>query len=498
MSKSASSDSFCFRSPQRLPVRPISYAVLVAALLSTTVFVSLHAMPVSSALPLVLVSQTNPPLYNSDGTKRTNAAGAPMTSPRLIELEFANPLINPSTNTKVRILLPQNYPKAGANYPVLYLLHGGQPRGGGRGGAHVWTQNILAPQTLFDFTGDKDVVIVMPDGGDLGFYSDWYNGGSFGPPMWETFHLAQLIPYIEANYNVRTDRGGRVVAGVSMGGFGAMSYAARHPDLFAGTYAFSGALDNAFLGPESAFPTQMRPDAIWGPFLTQEVRWHGHNPLDLAENLAPLQVWFRTGRGLPGGPAPDDGDPAKLGLEGKIALLNDRFHERLNELRIAHFYDSYPRGGHIQYHFMESFLQAWPNIAADFMRPVQNPVQFNYRSIEPNFRVWDWEFTVTRDVVEFLYLTNVSKSGLTIRGSGDIRVRTAPGFLPHHDYSLNVSGAAEAKVSPEKVKADSDGRLEFDVRLGKSHALQQYTLEQKEAEKRDPFYWKEAEISIVP
>jgi len=467
-------------------------------LLSSALPVSLHSMPVSSAPPLVLVKQTNPPIYNSDGTVRTDADGKPVTSPRLIELEFANPRVNPSANTKVRLLLPTNYPGSDSRHPVLYLLHGGQAQGNGQGNAHIWTERFLTPQTLFDYTAGKDVVIVMPDGGDVGFYSDWFNEGGFGSPMWETFHLAQLIPYIEANYEVRTDRGGRVVAGLSMGGFGAMSYAARHPDLFAATYSFSGVLDNALLRPEGAGVPQLKTEAIWGPFLTQEVRWHGHNPLDLAENLAPLPLWFRTGRGLPGGPAPDDGDPAKLGLEGKIALLNDRFHERLDELQISHYYDSYPQGGHDRYHFMESLLLAWPNIEADFRRTVQDPVVFNYRSIEPSIRIWDWNFTVTRDVVEFLYLSNVSKSGLTIRGSGQVNVRTAPVFKPNHYYTLMGSGSPGVAVSPNSVKADNEGRLKFDVQLGASHSLQQYTLEQKAVETVDPSYWKEAVISIVP
>ena len=64
-----------------------------------------------------------------------------------------------------------------------------------------------------------------------------------GPPEWETFHIQQLIPWIDDRYRVDPSRAARAIAGLSMGGFGAMSYAARHPDLFSWAGSFSGAVD---------------------------------------------------------------------------------------------------------------------------------------------------------------------------------------------------------------------------------------------------------------
>ena len=52
-------------------------------------------------------------------------------------------------------------------------------------------------------------------------------------PKLETFTIEQLIPWVDGHYRAAARRRGRAVAGLSMGGFGAMSYAARHPDLFA-------------------------------------------------------------------------------------------------------------------------------------------------------------------------------------------------------------------------------------------------------------------------
>jgi len=72
----------------------------------------------------------------------------------------------------------------------------------------------------------RQVLVVMPEGGPVGWYSDWWNHGAGGPPAWETFHLRELRQVLEAGHGAG-DR--RVIAGLSMGGFGALSYAARQP-----------------------------------------------------------------------------------------------------------------------------------------------------------------------------------------------------------------------------------------------------------------------------
>ena len=59
-------------------------------------------------------------------------------------------------------------------------------------------------------------------GGRGGFYANWLNFGKGGPPMWETYHIDQLIPFIDANLRTIPKRQGRAIAGLSMGGFGAM------------------------------------------------------------------------------------------------------------------------------------------------------------------------------------------------------------------------------------------------------------------------------------
>ena len=147
-------------------------------------------------------------------------------------------------------------------------------------------------------------IVVAPDGGFSGYYSDWYNAGSGGPPMYETYDIDQLIPLIDAHFRTIASRAGRAVIGESMGGYGVMTYAVRHPDLFGAAVSMSGFVDSNY-APEIALisggPLSQAalPDSIYGPRATQEVRWHGHNPTDLADNLRDLDIQVRSANGIP-------------------------------------------------------------------------------------------------------------------------------------------------------------------------------------------------------
>src|SRR5213079_1878335 len=120
---------------------------------------------------------------------------------RLVELTFQTPALNGSTG--VRVLLPAGYdPKAKRRYPVLYLLHGSVDD------YRSWTDKGDAER----LTAALPLIVVMPNAGNGGFYSDWYNNGAGGPPRWETYHLRQLIPWIDRRYRTVASRRGRATA----------------------------------------------------------------------------------------------------------------------------------------------------------------------------------------------------------------------------------------------------------------------------------------------
>lgn len=413
---------------------------------------------------------------------------------RFVELSFDNPRVTPPVApAKVRILLPRGWKDSTRDYPAVLLLHGAGDRFDG------WTEKHDGwPTTLEEFTADQEVVVVMPDGGTSefpGWYSDWFNGGDFGPPQWETWHIAQLLPWVKDTFPVRDDRGGWVVAGLSMGGFGAMSYLARHPDEFAAGFSFSGALNTL---PEGEF---IVPPGVWGNAVEQEVRIRGHNPPDLVDNLRDAaQIWFRTGQGLQGGPAPKDSDPVGTAIEAGAWQTNETFDRALHDAGLEHHYDAYPQGGHNWWHWHDGLqTHAWPVITDLFARQdiPDIPNDFHYRTIEPAFEIYGWEITVERDVVEFLTLDDVDAQDLTITGSGTVTVRTPPLYAPDTIYSLDISGSPTAETNVPTVTADTAGRLQFAVTLGPSHQHQQFTAEQRAAEASSDDYWQRAEVSLV-
>jgi S-formylglutathione hydrolase FrmB len=238
---------------------------------------------------------------------------------------------------RVRVLLPAGYGASRARYPVLYLLHGA-------GDTYTaWTEktDVQALSEAFP------VVIVMPDSGhdaEAGFYSDWVDGSR----QWETFHTRTLLKYIDHHFRTRRGRKHRAVAGLSMGGFGAMSYAARHHRLFSAAASFSGAVDTLYPAPATpiVFGLRIVAPGIWGDPVTNEAIWREHNPTDLAADLADTTLFVATGDGTTGGPAGDVSEPLAYAIERIVFDMSHRFVDALDANGVPHVDDFYGGGYH--------------------------------------------------------------------------------------------------------------------------------------------------------
>ncbi|MFE0043748.1 alpha/beta hydrolase [Streptomyces albireticuli] len=132
----------------------------------------------------------------------------------------------------VNVLLPDDYHFSGRTYPVLYLFHGG-------GTDQDFITFDRAPNDIRAWTAGKPIIVVMPDGGHAGWYSNPVSS-TVGPRNWESFHINQLIPWIDANFRTYAAFDGRAVSGFSMGGFGALKYAAKYWGHFASVSSHSG------------------------------------------------------------------------------------------------------------------------------------------------------------------------------------------------------------------------------------------------------------------
>ena len=190
---------------------------------------------------------------------------------------------------RVNVLLPDGY-DATRRYPVLYLLHGGG-------------ENYSTFDTKYDIrnhTAGRDLIVVMPDGGAAGWYSD-PESSNVGPRNWETFHVGELIPWVDATFSTIAEFAGRAVSGFSMGGLGALKYTAKYYGHFASVSCHSGPAD--LRGTDGAAIThwanltsmvELGGGMVYGsPW--DEARVSADNPMEHIENYRGKRIFLVCG-----------------------------------------------------------------------------------------------------------------------------------------------------------------------------------------------------------
>ncbi|GAA2153728.1 alpha/beta hydrolase [Actinomadura napierensis] len=312
-------------------------------------------------LPLILAAALVPGAPALAGTASAGTAAATATgakvvaettvAPRTIDLTVQSPAMG--DREKVRLLVPSGWSKsAERRWPTLWLLHGGVDD------YTAWTRGT----DVASLTAGTPVIVVMPEGGSCGNYSDWWNYGDGGSPEWETFHMKELRAILENGYRANSRR---VVAGNSMGGLGAMLYAARFPGMFQAAAAFSGYVDTMYgykpgddsigWGPSFSCPgTDWR--RVWGEPDAQAAIWHAHNPTDLAGRLAGVKLYVACGNGKAGSLG---GLPITDPVETAANDVSHAFADRLDALGIpvtTRFFD----GQHSWPYWQRDLHDAYP------------------------------------------------------------------------------------------------------------------------------------------
>ncbi|MGI5149820.1 alpha/beta hydrolase [Plantactinospora sp. CA-294935] len=250
---------------------------------------------------------------------------------RLVDLTVESPA--PAETATVRLLTPHGWHRrrSGQSWPTLYLLHGAG------GHAAEWTEatDIAHSAEL------RHALVVMPDGGAVGLYSDWWNAGAGGPPQWETFHLDELRPLLERHYAAGVRR---AVAGLSMGGFGALLYAARRPGLFRAAASYSGPVHLSHPHWTALWRRAFEESPwlldLWGDPDAQRAIWQSHDPYHLARRLTRIPVYLAWGTGSPG-PLDPAGTPVDRD-EQSIDVANRSLAAQLGPMSArltAHCYD---------------------------------------------------------------------------------------------------------------------------------------------------------------
>jgi len=135
------------------------------------------------------------------------------------------------------VYTPPNYQRGTSRLPVLYLLHGAD------GDDSAWTMFGRANHILDNLLAEKrmaPMVVVMPFG-----YAYPPAAGAASDRQRADFEkdlLEDLLPFVQANYRVHTDRSNRAIVGLSMGGGQALNIGLRHLDVFSRIASFSGAV----------------------------------------------------------------------------------------------------------------------------------------------------------------------------------------------------------------------------------------------------------------
>ena len=207
-----------------------------------------------------------------------------------------------SLRRRVELIVYQPYLTSGRDLPTLYLLHGS---------GHTPTSVIrdVQPQSCLAELGEA--LLVVPDG-----HQGWWLDSPVVEHSQYESYLLELVGFVENEYPVAANRQSRGLCGFSMGGFGAMHFAARHPEAFATASSLLGPLDIV-----QWYPAYYRLARLLGKDIAT---WRAHNPAALCGELAGTHLRFSTG------------------TEALDRPQNDSFAEALSRQGIQHQYELYP------------------------------------------------------------------------------------------------------------------------------------------------------------
>lgn len=166
------------------------------------------------------------------------------------------------------VYLPDGYADANLRYPVLYLLHGAN------GNENEWAVKGQAQQTLDRLIGAGEIppmVVVMP-----GHNQAWWADGN--AEKGETALLSDILPHVEKSYRVIGERQGRLIAGLSAGGYGTVNIVFKNPGMFAAAAAMSPAVYHD-VPPDTSSATKNPPfqkDGKFDPETWKRLNWTAH------------------------------------------------------------------------------------------------------------------------------------------------------------------------------------------------------------------------------
>ena len=223
---------------------------------------------------------------------------------------------------KYSVYLPPEYPDGNKRFPVLYLLHGFD------GDETSWIKMghiQKSADSMILHRIIRPIIIVMPAGQNSYFINDYKNQFPY-----EDFFIKEFIPYIDSVYRTLSEKKFRGIAGLSMGGYGAIILPLKHPDTFGYSIALSAAIrtDATFeqLSPEKY---KINFSHLYGTSPKSSGRitnhWKENSPFYLVNEQTAYEYdnikWY-----------------IDCGMQDFLLPGNEAFHQLLLKLEIPHEY----------------------------------------------------------------------------------------------------------------------------------------------------------------
>ena len=231
-------------------------------------------------------------------------------------VQFQSKLTN--ATLPYNVILPPDYRASRATrYPVLYLLHGF----GGHYSDWVTHANVA------DYAAQYRMIVVMPEGNN-GWYTD---SAGVATGKYESFILKELIPDVQKRYRTIEARYGRAIAGLSMGGYGALKFGLKTPETFAFVGSLSGALAAATWTEDDLKNLKAIRDSVFSVFGSMGSETRKANDIYvIARGLSAARVAALPYIYL------------DCGTEDFLVGLNQQFAALLREKKIPHEYRELP------------------------------------------------------------------------------------------------------------------------------------------------------------
>lgn len=222
------------------------------------------------------------------------------------------------------VVLPDSYDENSFKYPVLYLLHGG------RGSFRDWLTAVPDTQLVHKMADQYNIIIVLPEGGALSYYFD-------SPTMEESQYMSyiskDLREEVDGRYRTISEKRGRVIAGLSMGGHGAFYIATKNPELYSAAGSMSGVMDinpRTWKVPDEFVQTRLGTfEELLGPPENPDNPYRKYTAVGLADQMKENDVHLIF----------------DCGVDDFLIKTNRTLHEKLLENGTPHVYIERP-GSH--------------------------------------------------------------------------------------------------------------------------------------------------------